>query len=252
MNTTELVKIIENCFETQENPNFKIETGLLYATPNDVKRVGYCTNLTLDVIEQAKENHIDMILTHHDAWDFIYGLKEACIEKLKLYNISHYFVHLPLDDCSFGTNESLVKKINFETTKKTHLEDGFWCGRVAEVENPISFDELVSNLETVLEEPVRSWKFNDRPVKRIGIVCGGGGLTNHIKESVDEKCDVYITGERVLYSIEYAQFVGMNLIVGSHTFTELFGVESLAIKLDTLTEGIEYVKLNERRIEAIG
>ena len=49
------------------------------------------------------------MITHHDAWEFIYGLKETCKEKLFEYNISHYFNHLPLDDCDFGTNNSLIE-----------------------------------------------------------------------------------------------------------------------------------------------
>ncbi len=51
--------------------------------------------------------------------------------------------------------------------------------------------------------------------------------TSDVKEAVEQQCDAYLTGEKVLYTIEYARFAGINLLVGSHTFTEIFGVEGL-------------------------
>jgi len=45
---------------------------------------------------------VDLILTHHDAWDFIYRFKEAWEKKLKEENISHFWVHGPLDYVDFG------------------------------------------------------------------------------------------------------------------------------------------------------
>ena len=108
-------------------------------------------NLTLDTIEEAIKNKVDLIITHHDAWDFIFGLKNACREKLLENNISHYFNHLPLDDCDFGTNNSLVEKLGLQIVENSHLEDGFYCGRIAEFNEEITFEELVQRLENILK-----------------------------------------------------------------------------------------------------
>lgn len=54
---------------------------------------------------------------------------------------------------------------------------------------------------------------------------------SHLKLAAEKNCDINITGEKVLYIIEYAKFTGMNLIISSHTFTEIFGIESLSKKL---------------------
>jgi len=252
MKLDQIVECIEGLFETTSNPNFKAESGVTVDSSKDIKTVGYCTNLTLEVIEKAKLNSVDLIITHHNAWGFIYGLSAACTEKLQEYEISHYYNHLPLDDCDFGTNDTLLERLNLKIIEKTHEEDGFFCGRVAEFDEAIEFSELVSKLETLLEEPVKAWQFNDRKVKRIGLVCGGGGLTPHLKIGVDKGCDVYITGEKILYTIEYAQHVNMSLIIGSHTFTETLGVESLVVKLKERLETLEVVKIEERHLEAIG
>lgn len=250
MRLAEIEECILDLFDTKDNEHFYKESGITVRWAGDVKRIGYCTNLTLDTIEEARKNNVDLMITHHDAWEFIYGLKEACREKLIEYNISHYFNHLPLDDCDFGTNNSLIEKLGLEIIERTHEEDGFFCGRVAEFKEEVTFEELVEKLESILEEPVQSWKFKEGKIKRVGLVCGGGGFTTDVRKAIDRNCDVYITGEKVLYTIEYAKFAGINLIVGSHTFTELFGIESLAMKIKDKFKDIEIVRLYEERLEA--
>ncbi|MEY8416536.1 Nif3-like dinuclear metal center hexameric protein [Tissierella praeacuta] len=249
MRLTEIEQYILDLFTTKDNEHFYEESGITVRGTDDIKRIGYCTNLNLDIIEEAKKNHVDLIITHHDAWEFVYGLKKACKEKLLEYNISHYFNHLPLDDCDFGTNNSLIEKLGLEIIERTHEENGFFCGRVAKFKEEIIFEELVKKLEDILEEPVQSWKFKDGKIRTVGLVCGGGGFTTDVREAVERNCDVYITGEKVLYTIEYAKFAGINLIVGSHTFTEVFGIESLAMKIKDKYKDIEIIKLNEEHLE---
>lgn len=249
MRLTEIEQFIVSLFDTRENNHFYEESGVTVRGAEEIKRIGYCTNLTLDTIEEARKNNVDLLITHHDAWDFIFGLKDACKEKLLEYNISHYFNHLPLDDCDFGTNNSLIEKLGLQIVERSHEEDGFYCGRIAEFDKEITFEVLVQKLEIILEEPVKAWKFKDGGIKRIGLVCGGGGLTPHVKEAVERNCDVYITGEKVLYTIEYAKFAGINLIIGSHTFTEVFGIESLAKKIKEKYNDIEIIRLKEDHLE---
>ena len=75
-------------------------------------------------------------------------------------------------------------------------------------------------------------------------------MTPDVREASEKGCDTYITGEKVLYTIEYAKFMGMNLIVGSHTFTEVFGIESLAERVKRRFGDIEIVRLTEDHLEA--
>lgn len=249
MRLAEIEEFIVSLFESSENEHFHEQSGITVRGTEDIKRIGYCTNLTLDTIEEGRKNNVDLIITHHDAWDFMLGLKEACREKLKEYNISHYFTHLPLDDCDFGTNNSLIEKLGLSIIERSHNEDGFYCGRIAEFDEEIEFDALVKKLEMILGEPVKAWKFKDGRIKRVGLVCGGGSSTADVREAFEKICDVYITGEKVLYTIEYAKFAGMNLIVGSHTFTELFGIESLARKIADKYKDVEIIRLHEEHLE---
>jgi len=250
MDVSQIVERINELFNVTNKEIYASESGVTYHADKEVKKIGYCVNLTLETIEEARIHGVDMMITHHDAWDEIYGLKEACTEKLAAYGISHYYNHLPLDDCNFGTNDSLLKKLNLEIIKRTHEWEGLFFGRIAQYEEEIEFKDFVTKLEFLLEEPVRFWQFNDKMVKRVGLVCGNGGTTACLKEAVENKCDVYITGECNLYTIQYAQFKGINLIIGSHTFTEFFGIQSLALKLNDNKKVLEVVRLNEEHYEA--
>ncbi|WP_079504522.1 Nif3-like dinuclear metal center hexameric protein [Mesobacillus jeotgali] len=250
MDVIQIVDRINDLFNIKNKKIYSDESGLTYHADKKVKKLGYCVNLTLETIEEARMHGVEMMVTHHDAWDEIYGLKDACIEKLAEYGISHYYNHLPLDDCNFGTNDSLLTKLNLKIVKRTHEWEGLFFGRIAEYEEEIELNDLVKNMENLLEEPVKYWRFNGHKVKRVGLVCGNGAPTACLKEAVENKCDVYITGECNLYTIQYAQLKGINLIIGSHTFTEFFGIESLALKLTENIKELEVVRLNEEHYEA--
>ena len=76
-------------------------------------------------------------------------------------------------------------------------------------------------------------------------------LYEYINPSSKMECpnSVYITSEKVFYTIQYAKYANINLIIGSHTFTESFGIESLAEKIKNNFEDIEIVKIKEEHIE---
>jgi len=250
MNASQIAERIDRLFTVSNPEVYGDESGITYDAGNSVDKIGYCVNLTLETIDQAKSHGVDMMITHHPAWDEIYGLKEACLDKLAAYGISHYYNHLPLDDCSFGTNDSLLSALGLKIVERTHEWEGMYFGRVAEYDQETDFNQLVKELESLLGEPVKSWQFGKNKAKRVGLVCGNGAPTECLKESVENQCDLYMTGECNLYTIQYAQLKGINLIIGSHTFTEIFGVQSLAKRLSEGTEDLEIVQLEEKHYEA--
>ena len=245
MRATELKNYIIGLFDSNKI-SVDGESGFYIDDTLEIEKIGYATNLTPETVKNAIYHGVNAIITHHDAWNFVFGMKDYCIRALKDNNISHFYVHLPLDDADFGTNVSFMNKLGLFNLEKTNLqEDLFYCGRIGELEHPINFEELVSLVEDVLGEKVKSWKNNDRLVKKIGFLSGAGHLTSDMKEHVDQNCDVFITGEKILYTIQYAEFTQINLIVGSHTYTEIFGVQSLCKKIKDKYHNVDIIWLNE-------
>ncbi|MZQ83045.1 Nif3-like dinuclear metal center hexameric protein [Paenibacillus sp. 5J-6] len=251
MESTQFKKAIELTFgdlitQFEEGEEFAFyEYG-----PKVMTRVGYSTNISPQIVKQAAKNKVDLIITHHDAWDFVFGMKEQCHSLLKEFGINHFFVHLPLDYAEFGTCNSLFKALGVShlIQNSTHHEGGSLPG-IGELMVPLTFEEFSERISMALNEDIKSWKNSENLIKRVGIITGAGNSTVNIRDAFHAGCDVYITGEKTLYSVQYAQFIGLNLIVGSHTFTEIFGVRALADKVKELFSYLEIVELEEGHFE---
>ena len=212
------------------------EWGFYNEMEKDVKRVGYATNLTPEIIRKAGREKIDFLLTHHDSWEFVFGLKESCNRILIEEGITHAFFHAPLDDAGFGTSASLAKALGLTGCIKVMPYADLYYGGVIGNREAEDFNVFREQLSHILKEDVRGYQNNDRPVKRVAVAAGGGNMTTDMQIAVKQGCDTYVTGEYVLYSQQYAEFSGMNLLVGSHTNTEILGVEAMAELLGSSTD----------------
>ncbi|MFF2016922.1 Nif3-like dinuclear metal center hexameric protein [Paenibacillus sp. NPDC058177] len=251
MNLTDFNDFIKSTFGNLVE-QFKENDEYGYNNPQsqDIIVVGFTTNLTPDVVHKAVDNKVQFIITHHDAWDFLYEVKEQCVKELIENEISHFYIHLPLDCAEFGTCNSLLQEIGIsKITQQTHYEGNHEIIGIGEYNEPIAFEELVDRISTALAEDVKAWKNSNTMIKKVGIVTGAGNSTDLIRQAKEAECDVYITGEKSLYSVQYAKFAGINLIVGSHTFTEIFGVKSLVERLKAAFNEIETIYLEEEHVE---
>lgn len=250
MNLSDFEKTIKEIFGARLLEEHD-EYGFTNTSNDDIQKIGYATNLSLETVEEAIQHGVDLIVTHHDAWDFLYGLRETCVSKMKEHHISHFWIHGPLDFIEFGTCTSLMETLEIDRILRYSSyseEDGEMPG-VGEYRNPLNFDTLVESMRSKLQEPVRSWKNNQKEVRRVGVLTGAGHSSAIIQKAIDEGCDTYITGEANLYTIQYAEFAGINLLVGSHTFTEIFGVKTLANKIVELNPEVIVRELKESHFE---
>ena len=176
-------------------------------------------------------------------------MKAECIDMLTENRISHLFAHLPLDVADFGTATAFARALGGQVQEKMALYEGFLCGRICTLPAPVDLPDFVDLIQDVCEENVQFWRNSDKPVRIFGVVPGGGMLTSYVKECVDRDCDLYITGEKSLYTIQYAKYAGIHLVVGSHTFTEIFGVEALVNLVASEYPEIKAVRLHEPHLE---
>jgi putative NIF3 family GTP cyclohydrolase 1 type 2 len=248
----EIIDFSHNLFQTKNLKAYQQECGITFDAGNAIKKIAYSTNLTLETVEKAKRAKADLLITHHDAWDFVYGLKEKCFQRLKEYGISHFFSHLPLDDAPFGTNSALLEITGAKEISRHCLEDGFSCAVLGEFDSPIPYEALINRLEKNMQEPVMHWQNHQKTIKKIYILCGGGSDTTFVKEAVDLDADVYISGEKVLYTIQYAKLEKINLVIGSHTFTEIFGVRNFVTKIKDAFPSMDIYEIREDHLETAG
>lgn len=251
MNITNFKKFFQGLFDN-EVLEFCKETdqyGFSYVAKSNYYKLGYATNITPEVIERAHQMEVDFLLTHHHVWENMFEMRDDCLAKLEQYGITHFYNHLPLDDSDFGTNASLIERLGLKETVKINQYEMMHFGRVGEYSKPITLKEFVDNLEKLLGEPVYVWKNNDKLVKRVAVCTGSGAETEVINEANELRCDVYISGESKSKAIIYSEHIGMNFIVGSHTYTEFFGVQSFAKKIIEAFPEVEMVRIPESHHE---
>ena len=89
--------------------------------------------------------------------------------------------------------------------------------------------ELVRKLQKALNGPVKRFDFGPKQTRAIGIVTGAAG--SEIYRVAGEKIDTFITGEAPHWAAVAAEELGVNLLLGGHYATEVFGVKALAAHL---------------------
>jgi putative NIF3 family GTP cyclohydrolase 1 type 2 len=221
------------------------EWGFNNEIEKDVSKIGYATNLSPETIHEAIKKGVDLIVTHHDAWPFVFGMKESCLSSLKRSGIAHAFFHAPLDDADFGTSAALANALKLMNCYRAIPYEGIYlAGVIGVLQQPTDFECFEKELSAVLCEPIKAFKNNNKPVEKVCVVTGAGNMTTDIKIAIDNNCDTFVTGEYNLYSQQYSRFKGINLMIGSHTNTEIMGVSHLVNKLIESTD-IEAVRLSE-------
>ena len=202
------------------------EWGIVIHNPNP-QSLGFATTLTPALIRQAITKDIDLLVTHHDSWDFMLEERQATIELLAGHQISHVWCHAPLDTADFGTSAALL------TLTGCQLVETFaqGAGRIGELPGPLPLSDIKALLNGKLSEtPCRIHDAN-RAVTRIACVTGAGASTKYLAEALPYGIDLYLTGETSLYLLEYASFHNINVLIYSHNYTEIFGTQNLAYKI---------------------
>jgi putative NIF3 family GTP cyclohydrolase 1 type 2 len=84
-------------------------------------------------------------------------------------------------------------------------------------------------LRKALNGPVKAFMCGPKKTGTIGIITGGAG--SEIYKVAREGIDTFITGEAPHWAAVAADELGMNLLLGGHYATEVFGVKALATHL---------------------
>ena len=251
MNTQEFKKTALSFFPQALLDYYKDDNQ--YGFNNEIAKtiniLGYSVNLTASLIAEAADKNVDLILTHHNIWEDHFRMRDDCLNLLKNYNIVHFFNHLPLDAMPFGPTGALTELLDIKVKKRIFKEGDYFFGLTGCLQNPLSLSAFSRKLEGVLRHKVRFWKNNNKQVKKIGIVAGSGRNLQALHDAYINGCDTYVTGEKSLSSLLYAEHVGLNYVLGSHTFTELPGIKNYARLIGIHYNELSILELNERFME---
>jgi dinuclear metal center YbgI/SA1388 family protein len=229
----EMVRFVDGYLHLAEIEDYaNALNGLQIENSGEVTKIGAAVDASARTMQMAVEGGIDLLVVHHGLfWPGLRAVTGSFYRTLKLaieHNLAVYSAHLPLDlHPKIGNNALFAAALGLGKTEPFLEVKGAPIGLMATAS--LRRAELISRLEESLGGPVRCIGTGPMETKRIGIVTGGAG--GEIYAAAREGIDTYITGEAPHWAAVAAEELGINLFLGGHYATEIFGVKALAAEL---------------------
>src|SRR5256712_13127279 len=206
--------------------------GLQIENSGRVTQLGVAVDVSTRVLSEAAKRKVDLLIVHHGLfWSGLQPVRRGLRRQLQLSFENDFAPHsapLPLDiHPKVGNNAQLVAALGLRSAQPFLEEKGQPTGLKVRVSMPRT--ELVRKLRRVLNGPVKVFDFGPKQTRMIGIVTGGAG--SEIYRVGQENIDTFITGEGPHWAAVAAEELGINLLLGGHYATEVFGVKALASHL---------------------
>ena len=228
----ELAQVADRILQTKKVRDYPgAKNGLQVSHARKVKKVGWAVDADLASIRQAGKNKVDFMVVHHGIF---WGdsaldrkIRAQRIREAKKLGVAVYSSHLPLDaHPEIGNSTGLLRALGLTKGKRKSFGEAMgreigW--KVQGVRWKRS--QLVRRCESLKGAEVRMIAAGPAVCRKIGIVTGGFGDLDQVKEA---GMDTLITGEADYPSEVKARELGINLILAGHRETETFGVQALA------------------------
>ena len=238
------VDIARQCDQILKTKKFRdypgARNGLQVNHGRQVKKIGWAVDADLESIRKAWRERVDFLIVHHGLF---WGnsaldrkIRAKRIWEAKRLGIAIYSSHLPLDaHPELGNSIGLLKALGLEKWKRKRFgramgrEIGYKVEGVKIRISDLGFRirDLRSNegVKVRRYESVKVIEAGPKVCRRIGIVTGGFGDLDQV---VKAGLDTLITGEADYPTEVKAKELGINLVLGGHRETEVFGVRELA------------------------
>ncbi|MBQ9688229.1 Nif3-like dinuclear metal center hexameric protein, partial [bacterium] len=142
-------------------------------------KVMLCLSVTKNVIDQAKEQNCDLIISHHPLFFIPFELNQ---------NIPVYSAHTNLDKAQGGTTDTIIERLGYKRSE--NLEEF-----VRVVEDNISIDDFILKLKIGLNLfNIRVSNYDNKKVfKKIAFCAGSGSEFESV--ALEHGADALVTGD---------------------------------------------------------
>lgn len=230
MHLNELVEYLDTYLDVSTVPDFGgAVNGLQVASSGRVGRIAAAVDATQATIAAAVEAGADLLLVHHGLfWDgeqAVTGRRYRRLKALMTADLAVYGAHLPLDvHPEVGNNVVLARTLGIEVEGRFGEYKGQPIGYWGRLE--IRREALAARLDQVLGCRVRLIGGGPERVERVGVITGGAG--GEVGAAIEAGLDAFVTGEGAHHNYFDAEEGGINLYLGGHYATEVWGVRALA------------------------
>lgn len=241
MKLDELVRYLDEYLRIASTPDYSgAVNGLQVEGTRPVRRVAVAVDAAQATVERAIEGGADLLLVHHGLfWDGnqpVTGRRYRRLKPLLDAGVAVYSAHLPLDaHPEVGNNAVLLRALGAEPLGSFGDYKGLALGVWGEVD--LLREALCARLDEILGTRVKMVPGGPERVRRVGVITGGAG--SMVPAAVAAGLDAFVTGEGAHHNYFDAEEGGINLFLGGHYATEVWGVRALAEHLQR-TFGIEW------------
>ncbi len=225
MNTKDIIKVIEDKYPVNLAYDWD-NVGLMIGSYNlPVKKVLIALDLTKKVLEEAINNKINLIITHHP---FIFTpimninfdtVKGHMIKDLITNKITVYSMHTNFDCNLYGMNYVLATKLGLKNQEM--LDDEEKIGVIGDLEEGINITDFIRMVKDKFNLPdVKYYGKEEKMIKKVGI--SGGSGSKHIGVAKRKNCDVYLTGDITYHTALDIHSLGLNVIDINHYAENVF------------------------------
>ena len=208
-----------------------------------VNRILTCLTVTPDVVAEALELRVELIVSHHPLlFKPVQRLvasdtQGAMLLSLIAAGVGLYSPHTAFDSARAGINQQLAEtfgllgvhplRIQEHSEPRVPGEVPAGAGRYGDLPRPCSLDELCDSVKQLLNVPhLQRVGLPTARIRRLGLACGAAA--EFIPDALAADCDALLTGEARFHDCLKARDSGLALILPGHYATERPAVEALA------------------------
>jgi len=232
MNVKVLAKECDRILETKKFRDYPgAKNGLQVSHGRTVKKVGWAVDADLESIRKAGKEKVDLLIVHHGLFWGSSALDRKIrakrIRLAKRLGVAIYSSHLPLDaHPELGNSIGLLRALGLEKWKRKRFGKTMGKEIGYRVEGGrLGLRDLVNRMSRVAGRKSVVLGRGPKVCRRIGIVTGG---FEDLDQAVKAGLDTLITGEADYPTEVKAKELGINLILGGHRETEVFGVRLIS------------------------
>src|SRR3989338_5587612 len=194
--------------------------GLVFKGEEKISKVGFGVSASIELYKKAKESGCQTLIVHH-AFNFPPVVRyDKLFQNRYTYlvknNLSLFGYHFLLDSHpEIGHNVSIIKKLGGKV-EKPFFHGGAPWGYIGSVNN-LSIDQVKNILAKDFSPNMTVYPYGPEEIKRVVAISGRGTpIPPDIQYLLDNKVDLFITGENSEWIREIFREVGIHYIAGGH------------------------------------
>lgn len=215
MKISEITNYLDWCFHPEYQEAYD-NSGFLVGDPElECRGVLVAVDLTDEVIEEALESGVNLIVTHHP---FLFtGVKRITpadavgrmLMQLVKNDLSVYAAHTNLDNLHDGVNGILAEKLGLTECQILRPlagkeEDNVGAGMIGTLARPVDTATYLERVKETLGLPMlRLSDIANKRVQRVAI-CGGAG-SFLIPDAIAAGAEIYLTGDMKYHDFQRAE-----------------------------------------------